>query len=193
MSLRQHKKESLREKIIQTSIDMFFDKGFDQTTVEDIACKLEISKRTFFRYFPAKEDVVLSLYDNLVPNTYVNNEKDLNADNPISAIKIVFYNFANIYDSKKKYFLNIEKLINDTPSINVRKIEKILQYTSQIFNLFHIKYNQKTLSNYNFIIHFSMSVFMSSICTWVESNGKIDLKKTMDEGFDLIDKKIYSI
>jgi hypothetical protein len=36
-----------------------------------------------------------------------------------------------------------------------------------------------------------MGIFMSSISTWLESNGQIDLKKTIDDGFNLINDKIY--
>jgi AcrR family transcriptional regulator len=38
---------------------MFDERGFDETTVDDIATAVGMSSRSFFRYFPAKEDVVL--------------------------------------------------------------------------------------------------------------------------------------
>ncbi|HEX5812438.1 MAG TPA: TetR family transcriptional regulator, partial [Pseudonocardia sp.] len=44
---------------------LFRDRGYAATTVDDIAAAAEVSRSTFFRYFPSKEDVVL--FDDVDP------------------------------------------------------------------------------------------------------------------------------
>jgi AcrR family transcriptional regulator len=58
MGLRARKKLRLRHRIIAVSAERFRTQGYDHTTVDELCDELEISKATFFRYFPTK-DVVL--------------------------------------------------------------------------------------------------------------------------------------
>src|SRR5262245_23135579 len=55
LPLRERKKRRTRRALADAALRMFTDKGFDATTVDELADEAEISKSTFFRFFPAKE------------------------------------------------------------------------------------------------------------------------------------------
>ncbi|SPF05377.1 TetR family transcriptional regulator [Streptomyces sp. MA5143a] len=59
--LRERKKRRMYETVSKIAIELFLEKGFDAVSVAEVAAAAEISKPTLFRYFPAKEDLVLHL------------------------------------------------------------------------------------------------------------------------------------
>ena len=59
LGVRAARKQLTTRELILAAFELFAVQGYDETTVEQIADQVGISKRTFFRYFANKEDLVL--------------------------------------------------------------------------------------------------------------------------------------
>ncbi|MEV7244122.1 TetR family transcriptional regulator [Streptomyces sp. NPDC093248] len=59
MGLRERKRRRMYQDVSDTAVRLFLERGFDAVSVAEVAAAAGISKPTLFRYFPAKEDLVL--------------------------------------------------------------------------------------------------------------------------------------
>ncbi|MFD5285620.1 TetR family transcriptional regulator [Streptomyces rubrogriseus] len=57
--LRERKRQRMFRTLSDIAVELFLEKGFDAVSVAEVAAAAEVSKPTLFRYFPAKEDLVL--------------------------------------------------------------------------------------------------------------------------------------
>ena len=58
--LRERKRQQTRERLTRAAMALFLERGFEATTLDDIAAAADISRRSFFHYFESKEDVVFA-------------------------------------------------------------------------------------------------------------------------------------
>jgi AcrR family transcriptional regulator len=64
--LRQRKKEESRRAIEDAAWELFAEKGYEETSINDIAERADVAPRTYFRYFPSKEAVMYPQFEELL-------------------------------------------------------------------------------------------------------------------------------
>ncbi len=102
---------------------MFESQGFDGATVEEIAQAADISPRTFFHYFPSKEDVVLADYEERLARIL-----EVLADAPTDqppwlALRSAFLVVGADYDAQRDQLLRRFRIILVTPSVAARNLQ----------------------------------------------------------------------
>ncbi|OHV76604.1 TetR family transcriptional regulator [Rhizobium sp. LCM 4573] len=115
---RERKRRQTRDRIQQAAMTLFLERGFEETTVEDIAEAADVSKRSFFDYFPSKEDVVFAWQDTFAQhlmNAIATRPSDEAA---VSAVRHALIETVVIAADQRA--LAIGDLVNRTPALKAR-------------------------------------------------------------------------
>jgi|SRR5882672_3757276 len=62
-SRRERRSAETRERLFRSALQLFAQKGFEETTVEDITEAADVGKGTFFNYFPSKDHILIAFSD----------------------------------------------------------------------------------------------------------------------------------
>jgi AcrR family transcriptional regulator len=122
-SLRERKKAMTRSALQGHALRLFLAKGYDAVTVEEIAAAAGVSHMTFFRYFPTKEDVVLTdEYDALIAERIRARPAD---EPPIEKVRHALLDGLElVYAAIRQIVLTRARLILRTPQLRARLWEQ---------------------------------------------------------------------
>ena len=120
---RERKRTKTRLMIQAEALRLFAEQGYAETTVEEVADAAAISPRTFFRYFPTKEDVVIwDEYDPRMPELLEARPDD---EPPAESIRaIIRQAVEGLYRRDPEELLDRHRLLNSIPELRARLLEQ---------------------------------------------------------------------
>ncbi|MFG6444140.1 TetR/AcrR family transcriptional regulator [Microbacterium sp. P07] len=128
-TLWQRSRQAAYAEITRVAMELFLHQGFEQTTIEQIASTAGISRRSFFRYFGTKEDIVLgdlASQGELVRDAL---EQVPSTVGPWEALRQALH-AVDALDIEPGVTLKIATMMYRTPSLRARSIEKHLHWQS---------------------------------------------------------------
>ncbi|TYB41117.1 TetR family transcriptional regulator [Actinomadura chibensis] len=119
--LRERKKQRTRLALLDAALDLFLSQGYEETTIDEIVAAVEVSQRTFFRYFATKEDVItgtLSEHDRLLKEALAARpagERPFTA--LFEALRVVLCAIAQGDPTDSARFRRVRQVIESTPTL----------------------------------------------------------------------------
>ena len=116
LGLRERKKQQTRENIARVALELFAERGYDETTLADIAEAADVSPRTIFAYYESKEDILFC-----DESGFVDQLRQMLDQRPPDATTIdtIRELFASIEPPDEQAKLR-KKIISGTPALQMR-------------------------------------------------------------------------
>jgi AcrR family transcriptional regulator len=184
---RQRKKAATRDRIRASALRLFSEQGYDATTVEQIAAEAGVSHMTFFRYFPAKEDVALSdSYDPLIADLL----RQTPATWPLTRrIRTVPHQgLRQVYDADRDALLAQNKLIMATPALRERLWASQIATQQLILKALDTDQGDEQASfQARVTVAACLAAVTTAVLTWVEDDGASELPDLIGQAFDALE------
>jgi AcrR family transcriptional regulator len=185
---RQSRQRRIHAELIAAGTAMFRDRGFDDTTVSDIAAHVGISRRTFFRYFKTKDDLVFRWMDEqgqFVMPLLAARPAD---EAPLVAMRNTFIALAEHHDSESERVRFLTQLIFDTPTLEGRYHGEHARWESEFVRI--LKKGQRASAANLFSLQVqvaaSITVFVIAIRTWAKGGRSKLLRPAVETAFDAL-------
>jgi AcrR family transcriptional regulator len=176
---RTAKKAATRMRIREAALRLFRDHGYDEVTIEQIAGEAGVTHTTFFRYFPTKEDVVLSDdYDPLIIDL-IRNQPAERA--PVAKLcESLLVGLSQIYAAQKQELLQQMRLVLGVPALRARLWENQLGNQQVILDAFDPEEQTFELM---VVISAVYAASTTAIITWASNNGTNELPELLAQAF----------
>lgn len=184
--LRERKKLKTRESIQREAMRLFGKRGYEQTTVEQIAAAAEISPSTFFNYFPSKEDVVL--YDAYDP-VIIELMSKRPAGEPLSvSIRNVLETMGGIFERDREIILARGKLWFEVPALRARLWEQ-LEIAQSLMSALITQRSGRAPEDFQtrVIVMVVVTAALEAMREWLLRNGNGSFIELVNQALDVVD------
>src|ERR1700727_306446 len=116
--LRERKRNELYDRIVRVGHKLFMEQGYETTTIDMIAEQADISRRTFFHYFPSKEDVLFTVKGEFEWMKEAAAQCPDDAP-PLPAVEQILEEVAKKFATRE--FRAIDEIVRPTPALMARR------------------------------------------------------------------------
>jgi AcrR family transcriptional regulator len=169
-----------RQRLESAALDLFAERGFEQTTVPDIAARAGLTTRTFFRHFADKREVLFGDEDQIPA---LATRMVVDAPPELAPMAVVQRSLpilaANAFDGRREQLLQRKAIIEGNQGLRERELRKMRQLTDAIADAFRTR-GVDDLSACA-VAEAAVGIVHVALGRWIDSGGQPPLAEVMND------------
>ncbi|WEK54183.1 MAG: TetR/AcrR family transcriptional regulator [Candidatus Cohnella colombiensis] len=159
-----------KEKLQAAAAKLFMEKGYENTTVQEIASLVGVTERTFFRQFRDKSDVLFDTSNELGQGVAAFITNNIDAEKkPLKLAVEGFVSISEFFDDSRERVLARNQIIQSNPDLQERELLKGQVLIVSVTNSLSAKYDSD-LSE--LAARFAVEIFHMAFINWIKSAEK---------------------
>jgi AcrR family transcriptional regulator len=184
--LRERKREETLRRIADTGIRLFMAQGFASTTVDEIAAKAGISRRTFFHYFKSKDDILVSLGGGRSGEQLAARLAERRIDDlpPLEAVRRAVLDLLTQYPRQE--LQAVDGLMRSSEVVQARKMASYAQDEEVLHAALCEIWPLESAAAMRVLAMMSVGAIRLSLATWAREGYARPIEDIVNEAFDAI-------
>ncbi|WP_375789200.1 TetR/AcrR family transcriptional regulator [Bradyrhizobium sp. Pha-3] len=180
--LRERNRRQTLQHIAEVGIELFLAKGYDATTLDEIAAAAGISRRTFFYYFKSKDDILLAHlagYDDELKASVLEHDS---AGSPIDVVREAMLDVAARFETSR--LMAIIRLIRQSEALSASRYGNNLRREQVVYEtLCEIWPARERRDRLRLVAMVSIGTLRLAVDTWIEHGRKRKLTTYVQDAF----------
>ncbi|MFD3623870.1 TetR family transcriptional regulator [Streptomyces sp. NPDC058698] len=175
-------KPAMRDALVAAAFRLFLERGYEQTTVDDIVALAGVGRRSFFRYFPSKEDVVFPDHERCLADMtaflYAGGDDDEPVRRVCDAARLVLLMYAeNPTFSVQRYHLT-----KQVPGLRAYELSVVWRYERALAGYLRARFAglRDGILRADVIAAAVVAAHNNALRAWLRSDGEGDAETTVD-------------
>jgi AcrR family transcriptional regulator len=171
-----------RGRLVQAALALFGERGFESTTVAEIANRAGLTERTFFRHFPDKREVLFAggteLLDLLVSTVADAPESAAPIDAAAAGLAVV----AAELQGRREFARERQAVIAANPELQERELIKLASWAEAIADT--LRHRGVSDPAASLAAEVAIAVFRTTFARWIDADDAPELPQLLRESFD---------
>ena len=193
MGLRDRKKRQTRDAVLAAASRLFAERGYAETSVDAIAEAAGISRRTFFRYFPGKEDAAFPRHeDRLAAFRGLLAERAAD-ESAFAAVQRACTALAESFEADREAVVAHQNLVLTSPALVAADRVRDLEWEAAVAEALladHPSADAADRMRVRMLAGAVMGMIRTSLRAWFAADGAPDLVALAHEGFALLERGV---
>jgi len=189
---RESKKEKTKAAIILAALELFERRGFEKTTVDEIAAAAEVSTRTFYRYFPTKDHVMFPYHHEYIAEFRSLLQKHHAKEPPLAIIRGALRSMAELYLAGRNEHLRFQRIISSSPALVARSVPFDAEWETAIADAWRNgrRADAKAKQKAKLIAGAVMGAINAVMSMWYAADCPLDLVARAESALELLERGI---
>lgn len=188
-------KPPMREVLAEAAFQLFLERGFEQTTVDDIVARAGVGRRSFFRYFPSKEDAVFPDHERcLAEMTAFLEERGPDASlDPVDTVCDAARLVTRMYAANPEFSVQRYRLTREVPGLRTYELSVVRRYERTLAGFLRRRYvddrggdEPEGALRAEVIAAAVVAAHNNGLRSWLRSGGRDDADASVDHALALV-------
>ncbi|HYH50430.1 MAG TPA: TetR family transcriptional regulator [Acidimicrobiia bacterium] len=193
--LRERHRKRTAADLEEAALRLFSEKGFDAVTIDDIAAAADVSRRTFFRYFASKEDVILSDHPKRLGELQAALDRRPADEPALTALRHAILSLAGSFEDQRDHMLRRFRLVTATPALEARSLCLQRNWETAVTGMLAQRMGADPAKDLRpgVVAATTMAAMRMATNNWLTGGGEGDLPAIVADALDLLDGGLQTV